>query len=318
MKLLTKPRAGLLPAWLLASALVSVSAAAQAGSMSKTDAPLGVLVAHCPVAGAASVIVRTSGPVTAAQEAQMAALGADIYRRLPIVQSVALRIPNRNLERLEALPFVSHLSLDGAVKKSDQFTVASSEANIAMQQYNVTGQGVCVAVVDSGVRQGQDLTDPSGGLLGLNLLPPSRVTASVNFVAGSTSADDTCGHGTHVAGIVAGNGAASAGLNFYQTFYGIARQSQIANVRVLNRSGQSDVSTVIAGIQWVVANSAATSAHQQIRVLNLSLGHPVGESYTTDPLCQAVEAAWKAGIVVVCAAGNDGRLSTTNTTGLDN
>ena len=56
-----------------------------------------------------------------------------------------------------------------------------------------------------------------------------------------------------------------------------------------------------------------------IRVVNLSLGHPVGESYTTDPICQAVEARYKAGIVVVCAAGNDGRVNgSTNTAGLDN
>ena len=75
-------------------------------------------------------------------------------------------------------------------------------------------------------------------------------------------------------------------------------------MRVLDKTGQGTVSGVIQGIGWVVAHQSDYG----IRVLNLSLGHPVGESSTTDPLCQAVEAAWKAGIVVVCAAGNQGRL----------
>ena len=83
---------------------------------------------------------------------------------------------------------------------------------------------------------------------------------------------------------------------------------------MLDGNGQGSVSTVVAGIQWVVSNKAKYN----IRVLNLSLGHPVGESYTTDPSCQAVEAAWKAGIVVVCAAGNEGRASATNTAGAAN
>ncbi len=126
---------------------------------------------------------------------------------------------------------------------------------------------------------------------------------------------DQCGHGTHVAGIIAGDGAASADpQKCYRHFYGIAPKAGLVDVRVLDKNGQTDVSTVIAGIQWVTAHKNAYG----IRVLNLSLGHPVGESYTTDPLCQAVESAWKDGIVVVCAAGNNGRLNEVNTAGLDN
>src|SRR5262249_43611400 len=117
--------------------------------------------------------------------------------------------------------------------------------------------------------------------------------------------NDLLGHGTHVAGIIAGNGYNSAGLTYYHTFYGIARRANIVNVRVLDDQGLGTVSNVIAGIGWVVGNKAGYN----IRVLNMPLGNPVFESYTTDPLNQAVEAAWKAGIVVVCSAGNDGRVS---------
>ena len=83
---------------------------------------------------------------------------------------------------------------------------------------------------------------------------------------------------------------------------------------MLDDTGSGTVANVIAGIQWAVANKAKYN----IRVMNLSMGHPVGESYRTDPLCQAAEQAWKAGIVVVAAAGNDGRISDLNVAGADN
>ncbi len=85
-------------------------------------------------------------------------------------------------------------------------------------------------------------------------------------------------------------------------------------MRVLDSNGRGTVSGVVAGIQWVIQNQAAYN----IRVMNLSMGHPVGESYASDPLCQAVEAAWKSGIVVVCAAGNAGRTAAAPNAGARN
>ena len=133
----------------------------------------------------------------------------------------------------------------------------------------------------------------------------SRVLHSVNFVAGATDAADACGHGTHVAGIIAGDGAASTGPRFFHTFLGIAPKTSLVNVRVLDAQGSSDVGTVLAGLQWVDDHKKQF----KIRVVNLSLGHPVGESAETDPLCQAVEQLWHDGVVVVTAAGNMGRLN---------
>src|SRR5262249_15352551 len=134
------------------------------------------------------------------------------------------------------------------------------------------------------------------------------------FVPNDSSTDDACGHGTHVAGIVAGNGAASSDTDCFRTFLGIARSTSLVNVRVLDQNGQASVSTVISGIQWAIDNKSAYN----IRVMNLSVGHPVGESYQTDPLCQACEAAWGNGIVVIAAAGNDGRLNASVTECSDN
>ena len=148
-----------------------------------------------------------------------------------------------------------------------------------------TGRGVTVAVLDSGVAADPDLTQPS-----------NRILASVNF-ADTRTTSDPGGHGTHVAGIVAGNGTRSGGQ-----FVGIAPQANIVDVRVLGRTGSGRISSVVAGIQWVIGHRAAYN----IRVINMSFGAPVTVSYRTDPLSAAVEIAWREGLVVVAAAGNGG------------
>ena len=283
-----------------------------------TDQALTRTLAQKPTSGWSSVIVKVSGDLTPVQEAQMTALGADITGRLSIIHSVALRVPTRNLHKLASLPFVTHLSSDGSVLKCDDFTDASSGAYTAFQEYGLTGKGITVAVVDSGIHQTDDMN--GGSKLRLFNVGGNRLLARVDFSpkhngGGQTGpGDDPCGHGTHVAGIIAGNGQKSSDNNCKKHFIGLAPAANLVSVRVLDGNGETDVSTVISGLQWTVSHAK----QYNIRVINLSLGHPVGESYTTDPLCQAVEAAWKAGIVVVCAAGNDGRASTTNTAGAGN
>jgi hypothetical protein len=101
------------------------------------------------------------------------------------------------------------------------------------------------------------------------------------------------------------------GLELYYTFKGIAPNVSLINLRVLDQNGQGTDSAVISAINWTVTNKTKYN----IRVIKLPLGRPVYESYTLDPLCQAVEQAWKAGIVVVVAAGNEGRNNSKNTSG---
>lgn len=312
--ILSKTRLTPLLALSAAGALLAAGATARAENLAaKCDTFLATrLSAHSPQ-GRTQVIARVDGELTPDQEARLKRLGSDIYRRLPLIHSIAFSMPARNLSRVAALPFVKRLSADMIVKKFDAFTTGSSNAAAAWKSpYDLSGSGVTIAVVDSGVHSLLDLNSP--GLLGTGLLNGNRIVQSVNFVPGTTSADDACGHGTHVAGIVSGNGASSSGLLCYKTFYGIAPKSNVVNVRVLDRTGQGTVSQVVSGVQWCITNKT----RYNIRVLNLSLGHPVGESYTTDPLCQAVEKAWQSGIFVVCAAGNQGRLNDTNTAGADN
>ena len=192
---------------------------------------------------------------------------------------------------------VDHLSGDLPVKNSTVISDASTAADQtragnglvgSLAIPGVNGQGIGVAVVDSGIAPHSALAN--------------RVVANVSFVTGDPQMNDAFGHGTHVAGIIAGNPARANGVA-RDYGGGIAPGANLINVRVLGADGSGFTSDVINGIQWVVANRA----RYNIRVINLSLGHPVTEACSTDPLCQAVNQAVQAGIVVVVSAGNTGK-----------
>ncbi len=161
----------------------------------------------------------------------------------------------------------------------------------------IAGGGVTVAILDSGVAADADLVQPN-----------NRLLASVNF-ADMRLTSDPGGHGTHIAGIVAGNGTSSGGQ-----FMGIAPQANVVDVRVLGNTGSGRLSSVIRGIEWVLANRTAYN----IRVINLSFGAPANLPYRADPMSAAVEIAWRRGLVVVAAAGNGGpQRDTVVTPGID-
>src|SRR5437879_893009 len=169
-------------------------------------------------------------------------------------------------------------------------------ANKVWQQ-GITGGGVTVAILDSGVAADADLVQPN-----------NRILASVNF-ADQRLTRDPGGHGTHIAGIVAGNGTNSGGQ-----FTGIAPQANVVDVRVLGNTGSGRISSVIRGIEWVLAHRAIYNT----RVINLSFGAPANLSYRVDPMSAAVEIAWRRGLVVVAAAGNGGpQRDTVVTPGID-
>ena len=273
-------------------------------SSSAHAAPAHAVTRKAREAAPTTVILKlVPGGLTAARAAALGRLGTSVTRRFDFIGSVAATVPAGSLASVRALPFIAHVSPDGAVQKCDDFTEGASGESAAFQQYGLTGKGVIVVVLDSGVAPNPDLD--------------TRYYNAVSFVPGDASTGDKCGHGTHVAGIIAGSGLSSSGPGYKHTFHGIARGAFVAGVRVLDQYGQGTVSSVLAGIQYVVAIKNKYRYTNPV-VMNLSLGHPVGESYTTDPLCQAVEAAWKDGIVVVCAAGNAGRVNTGNTAGAAN
>ncbi|HEY6214194.1 MAG TPA: S8 family peptidase [Vicinamibacterales bacterium] len=201
------------------------------------------------------------------------------------------------LADLAADPAIEHLSGDARVHNwlsvSNQATAADQvRAGYAGGLFGigaiapVNGKNIGVAVVDSGIAAHTALY--------------GKIAANVSKVSGDASWDDTFGHGTHVAGIIAGQPTSVTPL--YTN--GIAPGASLINVRVLGDDGSGYSSDVIDGIEWVINNRKTYN----IRVINLSLGHPVYESCDDDLLCQEVgKAVQQYGLVVVAAAGNYGR-----------
>ena len=164
----------------------------------------------------------------------------------------------------------------------------------------ITGAGVTVAVIDSGVADVASL----GG---------DKVTAVVDLSseAGDPSTQflDTNGHGTMMSGIIAGfepgaNPLTSA--DHPEKFLGVAPDANIVSVKIAGRDGSSDPMDVVAGVDWAIANADALG----IKVINLSYSSGSSLSYVDDPLTAALQRAWNAGIAVVTIAGNEGNETT--------
>ncbi len=226
-------------------------------------------------------------------------LGGSVLGELPLINGVVAVLDGPGIVSLSNQSNVVYISPDRSLQPLDNNANGAINAQVAWQS-NYTGSGIGVALIDSGVNQHPDFYN--------GILPLSRVMYSQSFVSGDSSAGDQYGHGTHIAGLIAGDGLSSTGLLFSQTFKGIAPGAKIVNLRVLDANGEATDSEVIAAINQAIS---IKSAHN-IRVMNLSLGRAVFESYQLDPLCQAVEQAWKNGIVVVVAAGNYGRYLPTS------
>ena len=160
-----------------------------------------------------------------------------------------------------------------------------------LAQKGYTGQGIDIALVDSGVSPVRGLDMPGKIVYGPDLSNEGGQPNLANL--------DTFGHGTHLAGIIAGNDGNEVG--------GVATGGRIVSVKVAGVTGATDVAQIVAGIDWVVEHKNDNGLN--IRVLNLSLGMPGVVSSVGDPLSAAVERAWRAGIVVVAAAGNRGNNS---------
>lgn len=207
--------------------------------------------------------------------------GAELGRFVNTGHAIA-SVPAGKLQDLAADPDIEYIAPDRPVKANLDVSRAATMAEYAIAT-GLTGQGIGVAVIDSGVGDHPDL-------------PKSRIVYSQAF--GFKDGNDQYGHGTPVAGIIGGSGASSGGR-----YRGIASGVRIVNLRVLGPEGEGTDSAVIAAIDRAIE----LRGRFNIRVINLSLGRPPVETYKQDPLCQAVEAAWRAGIVVVVAAGNEGR-----------
>jgi serine protease AprX len=282
--------------------------------------------AAVPVGGAvpSRVIVMASAGSEPAAERATVALGGRVLRRLGVIDGFLASVPSAAIPELSSLPGVRSVSPDRSMHPMsivpglgyDPADTGSLSAvtrivnGQAAWAKGYTGQGVDVAVIDTGVAKVAGLNATGKVIDGPDLSFDSPATTSQGV--------DGYGHGTHMASIIAGLDSTakasasgcttclnSSGYSDTTKFVGVAPEARIVNVKVGAADGAADVSQVIAAIDWVTQH--AKDPGMNIRVLNLSFGTESTQAYTIDPLAQAAEQAWKHGIVVVAAAGNDGR-----------
>lgn len=291
-----------LRAALAASLVLAVSLVAVRGSVSQSTTPM---------AGLVSVIVREGGGAARTVERAIEAVGGRVGQRLEIIHGVVARVPPQAVDQLTRFPGIlsvtpnSKVRLLGTVDGVDPnkypgswLKVAKNTKLIEMWQRGWTGAGVDVALIDSGVAPVEGAT--TRVVNGPDLSFESQAPNLTNI--------DTYGHGTHLAGLIAGRDSAvrpgREDEDVDKYFVGAAPGARIVSLKVAANDGATDVSQVIAAIDWVVQHRASDGLN--IRVLNLSFGTDGTQSYLVDPLAYAVEVAWLRGIVVVVAAGNAG------------
>jgi serine protease AprX len=219
-------------------------------------------------------------------------------RKLGLINGQVVQISNALLRKLADSPAVESIHWDRPAKGHMNRAAVTIGSRSVQTDLGLDGAGVGVAIIDSGTTAWHDDLTYQGSSSAVRQVGGQRVAKFVDFVNGRTTPYDDYGHGTHVAGIIAGNG--------YDTFGargGVAPAAHLVSLKVLNAQGSGYISDVIAALDWTTQNRAAYN----IRVVNLSVGAPVTESYKTDPLTLAAKRAVDAGLVVVAAAGNLGR-----------
>jgi serine protease AprX len=291
--------------------LAMITAAAGSGPVRVPSAAVGPLV---------DVIVRydsSAGAVSA--ERLVARLGGTVSRRLDIIDGLAATLPVGAVAAARAADGVQAVTLNAPVRLNGDAWRADKDLNslygIARAAgvhdawsrtdplgRKITGVGVGVALIDSGVVPVKGLAATGKVVNGPDLSFESQVS--------TLRYRDTYGHGTHIAGIIAGRDpeVAVGKENDSRYFVGIAPGAHLINMKVASADGATDVSQVIAAIDWVVAHRNDPGLN--IKVLNLSFGTDSVQDARLDPLSYAVEVAWRKGIVVVAAVGNDGAART--------
>jgi serine protease AprX len=286
-------------------ATVAVAAAVGIGVIG----PVAAEAATPSSAAKVQVVVQENSGAGNFPEQAVTALGGTVLRHLSVIDGFTASVPSDRLDALRATAGVASVTEDAGLSLSDADVAGSASqvgslSTIANQvtgasslySAGATGKGVDVALVDSGVVPVAGLDGTGKVIYGPDLTEESG-TATQNL--------DTYGHGTHMAGIIAGKDAgATSYAGNTSDFVGMAPDSRIVSIKIADAKGNTDVSQAIAAIDWVVENKNKNGMN--IRVMNMSFGTDSTQSYLYDPLAFAAEQAWKAGIVVVVAVGNDG------------
>jgi serine protease AprX len=221
--------------------------------------------------------------------------GVRVVKRLDI--GAVIEGAGGQMSRVAGDSLVGAIAADEVVVSTMGVSTQSTGANLVWGGGNtrrnfggLTGSGVGVAVIDSGIGAHPDVVN--------------RLRMSLDFTEGDETVADGYGHGTHIAGIIAGSGRGSRSADGSE-YVGMAPGAELLSLKVLGSDGSGYVSDVIEAIEWVVRHRA----RHKIRIINLSLGHVPSGNYLDDPMAQAVERAVAAGLVVVASAGNLGKTA---------
>ncbi len=210
-----------------------------------------------------------------AKHVDVAQLGGKLGYTYSIINGFSAELPVAAIDALKSNPNVMSVSLDKEITIDLDTAVCAVNAD-DLWSYGYDGSGVLIAIVDTGICPHADFQN--------------RIIDFRDYINGRTTPYDDHYHGTHCAGIAAGNGS---------TYDGPARAANLIGAKVLSSSGSGSSSGIINGVNWAVSRGAD--------VISMSLGGTVTQSSQYDPMCTAVRNAWNAGCVVVVAAGNSGR-----------
>src|SRR5215510_2878621 len=216
--------------------------------------------------------------------------------KLDIINGQVLELSNGLLKKLAAHPDIFRVHENRPLKTHNYRTAITVGSAFVNQFLGYNGSGIGIAVLDSGIASWHDdLTNKTSKVYPYG---NQRVAKFVDFVNGKAQPYDDNGHGSHVAGIIAGNGYDSYGEKA-----GIAPDASLVSLKVLDAHGQGTISNIIAALNWIAVNAKTYN----IKVVNMSVGAGVYESYWTDPLTLAAKAVTEKGITIVAAAGNLGK-----------
>lgn len=209
-----------------------------------------------------------------------------IKYKLPMINAYVLEVDETSLEYLKTMEGLLSVEIDTHITAQMNRVADIIESRIA-HEHGILGKGIGVAVVDTGITLHKDFIE--GG---------NRVIAFVDFINHRQDPYDDNGHGTHVAGIIGGNGYSSKAK-----YKGVAPECNFIGVKVLDHRGDGNISDVLAGLQWIIDNRKKYN----IRIVNISVGTSSKDNLDENSLLvQGVNAVWDSGIVVVVAAGNNG------------
>jgi serine protease AprX len=224
------------------------------------------------------------------KEGQVISLAEKYKDTRPIINGCACEMNIDSILRLTADPDVDFISYDSKV-----FAVMDEARKTIGADYSLntryTGKGVTVAIIDTGIAPHADLIYPSNRIIGFK-----------DFVNNHTKFYDDNGHGTHCAGILAGSGYSSKGR-----YKGIAPETNILSIKVLDEKGNGNTSDILSTVQWIIENKEV----YKTKIINFSLGAIAQYKERRDPLVKAANRAIEENLIVVAAVGNSGPMHNT-------